>query len=196
MRVVAGTARGRRLVTPPGTDVRPTTDRVREATFNALGSLGALAGAEVLDLFAGSGALGVEALSRGAARATFVDRDRAARRAVETNVAAAGVAELAEVVADDALRHLARRALPDEAAASPRRPFDLVLLDPPYAFDGWLDLFAALEPHLAPDAVVVVESDRDLALPPWAELVRAKAYGSTVVTLIRRTLPTPSERGP
>ena len=188
MRVVAGSARGRRLVAPAGTDVRPTTDRVREATFNALGSLDAVDGACVLDLFAGSGALGVEALSRGAAHATFVDRDRAARRSVETNVAAADVIDRAEVVAGDALRFLAD-------AGSRGSAFDLVLLDPPYAFDAWPELFAALDPLVAADGVLVVESDRDILPPTWAELVRAKSYGSTVVALIRRTPPSPPEPG-
>src|SRR5262245_17447264 len=107
MRVIAGTARGRKLVAPVGSGTRPTGDRVREATFNALTSLGALDGAVVLDLFAGSGALGIEALSRGAASCTFVDVDRAARKAVADNLATCGFADRATVVAAPAERHLA-----------------------------------------------------------------------------------------
>ena len=106
MRVVAGEARGRRLVAPEGTDTRPTLDRVREAVFNALASQDAIDGARVLDLFAGSGALGIEALSRGAAHATFVDTDRAARRVIDQNLAATGLADRAEVLGTDASTHL------------------------------------------------------------------------------------------
>ena len=123
--MIAGTARGRRLVAPAGTTTRPTPDRVREATFNALGSLGAVADATVLDLFAGSGALGIEALSRGAARCTFVDADRPARAAVEANLATCGHGRLATVVAAPAERFLADW-------ARRRHPFDLAFLDPPY----------------------------------------------------------------
>ncbi|MGH9259498.1 MAG: RsmD family RNA methyltransferase, partial [Acidimicrobiales bacterium] len=128
MRVVAGTARGRTLVTPPGARTRPTTDRVREAIFNALGSRGAVEGARVVDLFAGSGALGVEALSRGAGHATFVDTDRAARQAIRRNVEGCGFADRATIVAAPVARWLA--GLRDER-------FELVFCDPPYAFEGW-----------------------------------------------------------
>ena len=129
MRVVSGEARGRRLVAPAGQDTRPTTDRVRESMFNALESLEAVAGATVLDLFAGSGALGIEALSRGAARCTFVEHDRAALAAVRANLEATGLAGRAEVVSGDA-----HRALTSFSAAG--RRFDLALLDPPYARHG------------------------------------------------------------
>ena len=134
MRVVAGTAGGLRLVAPAGQSTRPTTDRVREATFNALGSLGALDGARVLDLFAGSGAMGIEALSRGARHATFVERDRAAIDAIRANLATTRLAEAAAVVPADATAFL----------ASGPQPFDLALLDPPYGYDGWADLLAPL----------------------------------------------------
>ena len=156
MRVVAGTARGRRLVTPPGTDVRPTLDRVRESVFNALGSTDAVRGAVVVDLFAGSGALGIEALSRGAATATFVDTSRASLDAVRANLDATDLAGGATVLRRDAL---------DLLAAGPEAiggPVDLVLADPPYAFDRWSELLVALRPVLADGAVVVVESDRPL----------------------------------
>lgn len=186
MRVVAGTARGRRLVTPPGTDVRPTTDRVREAVFNALGSLGAIEGARVLDLFAGSGALGIEALSRGASHATFVERDRRARVTIEANVATTGLADRASISAGDAVQALARTA----------EQFDLVLLDPPYAFADWAGLFDRLDERTSAGAVIVAESDRAVDAPPWGEFVRAKTYGSTVVTLVRRTPSIPSEPCP
>jgi 16S rRNA (guanine966-N2)-methyltransferase len=171
MRVVGGTARGRRLVTPPGDAVRPTTDRVREAVFNALGSRGLVHGARVLDLFAGSGALGVEALSRGAAHATFVDDDARARRAVAANLATVGLADRADVVADRAERFLARYAGP---------PFDLAFCDPPYAFAAWDGLLAGLA--ALPVGLVVAETGDELALPPGWAIVRATRYGRSWVT--------------
>jgi 16S rRNA (guanine966-N2)-methyltransferase len=179
VRVISGAARGRRLVTPAGSATRPTTDRVREATFNALVSLGAVEDATVLDLFAGSGALGIEALSRGAAQATFVDVDRAARTAVETNLATCGFADRAEVVASPGERFAA------DAARSGRR-WDLALLDPPYGFEGWPDLLDGLPADLA-----VVESGVELAgADGWEaqgwELLRAKRYGRAWVTIVER----------
>jgi 16S rRNA (guanine966-N2)-methyltransferase len=170
VRVVAGSARGRRLVAPEGSATRPTGDRVREATFNALGSLGAVDGAEVLDLFAGSGAMGIEALSRGAASATFVDSDARALAAIRTNLHAAGVVERATVVRSDVGRHLTGRT----------GRVDLAILDPPYALadQAWAALLEALHADVA-----VLESDRELALDhPW-EIVRVRRYGTTVITL-------------
>lgn len=179
MRVVAGSARGRRLGAPPGADTRPTTDRVREAVFNALGSLGIVEGATVVDLYAGSGALGIEALSRGAASAHFVESDRRAAAVIEDNLEALALADRAVVV---------RR--PVEAAiADLPAPLDLVLADPPYAFDGWPELLARLLPLLAHGAVVVAESDRSLTLPAGWEKVRERTYGGTVVLFARPELP-------
>jgi 16S rRNA (guanine966-N2)-methyltransferase len=172
MRVVAGTARGRRLVAPPGRTVRPTGDRVREATFNALTSLDALDGASVVDLFAGSGALGIEALSRGAQAATFVDADRRALDCVRANLASTGLADGATVVCSDASRFVASRA----------EHFDLALLDPPYGFDdeAWASLLAGLGADLA-----VLESDREVDAGSRWQPVRVKRYGATVVTIVR-----------
>jgi 16S rRNA (guanine966-N2)-methyltransferase len=173
VRVVAGTARGRRLVAPAGTETRPTPDRVREATFNALGSLGAVVDATVLDLFAGSGALGIEALSRGAAHATFVDRSLAAVDAVRANLASCGLDAVATVSRADAERFLA--AVPDQA-------WDLALLDPPHAFDRWSELLEAL-----PADIAVVESDRAIEPPARWRVTREKRYGSTMVTILEQT---------
>ena len=178
MRVVAGSARGRRLVAPRGDAVRPTTDRVREATFNALGSLGVVEGAEVLDLFAGTGALGIEALSRGAAHATFVEPDGAARRALTANLEATALAGSATVEPVRAGAFLDRVG---------ERRFDLALCDPPYAFDGWDELLGRL-----PAEVVVCESDRELAPPPGWVVVRQRSYGTTFV-LIARCAVVPTE---
>jgi 16S rRNA (guanine966-N2)-methyltransferase len=175
MRVIAGAARGRRLVAPHGTTTRPTSDRVREATFNALGSLGAVADATVLDLFAGSGALGIEALSRGAAHCTFVDADRAARAAVEANLATCGFAGEATVVPGSAERFVA------DAAAGGQQ-FDLALLDPPYGFEGWDQLLAALPADLA-----VAESGAAVEAPEGWEVLRSRRYGRTWVTILGRS---------
>jgi 16S rRNA (guanine966-N2)-methyltransferase len=155
--------------------VRPTTDRVREAVFNALGSLDAVAGARVLDLFAGSGALGIEALSRGAGTVVFVEVDRSAHAAVVANLEATGLDATAEVVRADAAQFL--RSAPGH--------FDLVLLDPPYRTTEWEPLLAALEAVVTPETVVVVESDHEVALPPTWRVERRKRYGSTFVAIAR-----------
>ena len=174
MRVIAGTARGRRLVAPAGSTTRPTPDRVREATFNALGSLGAVTDAEVLDLYAGSGAMGIEALSRGAARCTFVDVDRAAREAVADNLATCGLADRATVVAVTAERFLA------DAAARDLR-FDLAVLDPPYGSDAWDRLLEQV-----PADLVVAEATWAVEAPPGWAVLRARRYGRTWITLLER----------
>ncbi len=171
MRVIAGELGGRRLVAPSGTATRPTSDRVREATFNALESAGAVDGARVLDLFAGSGALGIEALSRGAEHVTFVERDRAALDALRTNLDTLGLgADRARVVVGDASAYLDGR-------------YDLVLLDPPYAFDGWHELLERLDAE-----VVVCEAGTAVGAPAGWRLLRSKGYGSTVVTIYRRDI--------
>ncbi len=170
MRVVAGEARGRTLSAPKGKDTRPTADRVREAVFNALNSLDAIDGRTVLDLFAGSGALGIEALSRGASHATFVDKDRLALDTVRANLAATGLADRATVRQADAMAF-------DAPAV------DLALLDPPYALaDGdWAGLLGRLDAEL-----VVVESDRVVAVPDRWRVLRSKRYGGTVVLIARQ----------
>jgi len=173
MRVISGSARGRKLVAPEGATTRPTPDRVREATFNALGSLGVVQEAAVLDLFAGSGAMGIEALSRGAARVTFVDQDIAARTAIEANLAACGLTEGAEVVAAPAERFL--------AGAGQQRRWDLALLDPPHDYDGWPELLLDL-----PARTAVLEAGRAIEPPFGWEVVRGKRYGRTHVVIAQR----------
>jgi 16S rRNA (guanine966-N2)-methyltransferase len=174
VRIVAGRWGGRRLTTPRGAAVRPTADRVREALFSILG--GAVEGARVLDLFAGSGALGLEALSRGAAEATFVDSAAAAVRAVQANLEALGGD--AEVRRADALRFLG-------AAAGNARQYDLVLLDPPYRLAERLgrELSEALPPVLAPAALIVSESDRRAPLPLDLPLRDERRYGDTLIRI-------------
>lgn len=176
MRVVAGSLRGRPIVAPEGSATRPTTDRVREATFNSLESHGAIDDAVVVDLFAGSGALGIEALSRGAQSCTFVERDRDALRAVRANIDKLGLGDRSTIVASDVF-----------VGVATLRRVDLVLADPPYGFDAWDRLLDALEPVLAPDAMVVLESDRPIATRDGWEEVRAKRYSRTWVTFLQRT---------
>jgi 16S rRNA (guanine966-N2)-methyltransferase len=172
MRVVAGSAGGRQLRAPAGGRARPTSERVREAVFAMLGSLGAVEGARVLDLFAGSGALGIEALSRGAAAATFVDDDPKAVAVVRANLAALGFE--GAVVRSPVARFL-------EQAAASGAGWDVAFADPPYAFDGWPALLAALPARLA-----VLESDGPLDPGAGWEVVRSRRYGGTVVTLARQ----------
>jgi 16S rRNA (guanine966-N2)-methyltransferase len=172
MRVIAGEWRGRPLTAPPGVATRPTSDRVREALFSILG--GKVPGARVLDLFAGSGALGIEALSRGAASATFVDAAAAAIRAIEGNVATLRAS--AEVRKTDALRFLA-------AARERGALYDLVFLDPPYRDAERLApaLSEALPAVLAPGAVAVAESDRRAPLDLTLPLHDERRYGDTLI---------------
>lgn len=173
--MVAGRARGLRLGVPPGEGTRPTSDRVREAVFNALESLDAVVDSKVLDAYAGSGALGIEALSQGAAHATFAETDAAARAQVVANLAHTGLEAEATVVGADG------------SGLAARGPWDLVLLDPPYAFDDWPALLAAVATGLSADGVVVVESDREIALTPPLRGIRVRRYGGTVVTFATRT---------
>jgi 16S rRNA (guanine966-N2)-methyltransferase len=177
VRVIAGRFGGRRLQAPPGQGTRPTSDRVREALFSALGDL---AGARVLDLFAGSGALGLEALSRGAAHATFVERDRRAAAVLRDNVATLGLRpQEAQVLQRDA--HAALR----EAAAR-GATYDLVLLDPPYRDAPALGpaLSASLVPVLADGARVVTEADRRTPLElPALPTAFERRYGDTLLRI-------------
>jgi 16S rRNA (guanine966-N2)-methyltransferase len=168
VRVVAGELGGRRLASPGRrADVRPTSDRVREAVFSIVGDV---SGALVLDLFSGTGALAIEALSRGAERATLVDTEpRLARR----NVSSLGLEDRAELVRADALSFL-RRAGPS---------YDLVFCDPPYRLADRLgpELDQLLPPRLAPGARVITESAAGLPLELRLPLVRERAYGDTLI---------------
>jgi 16S rRNA (guanine966-N2)-methyltransferase len=170
VRVVAGTFKGRRLAAPRGTRTRPTADRVREALFSMLGDVGE---ARVLDLYAGSGALGIEALSRGADSAVFVERDAQALAAIERNLAAVGVE--ATVVRQDVLRFLARA---DGA-------FDLVFCDPPYDSASRLagPLADRLPALIAEDARIVTESDKRNPLVLPFPLLVERAYGDTQIAI-------------
>jgi len=179
VRVIAGTLGGRRLKAPRGTTTRPTSDRVKEALFALLGDI---AGARVLDLFAGAGGLGIEALSRGAARAVFIERDQRALRALRENVRALGLgAARAEVRAGDVLALL-------RTARGRAETYDLVFIDPPYsrASDLGRELSLLLAPLLEPEARIVVESDRRAPLQLQAQLERERTYGDTSIMIHRQ----------
>jgi 16S rRNA (guanine966-N2)-methyltransferase len=173
VRVIAGSRRGARLVAPRGKSVRPTSDRVREALFSILGPLD---GVNVLDLFAGSGALAIEALSRGAFSATLVDSSAAAIAAIRRNL---GSLDLdADVRRARALDFL-------ERARAARAQYDLVFLDPPYRHASALGgrLSTALGPVLAPDSRVIAESDRRAPLELVLPLLDERRYGDTLIRI-------------
>lgn len=192
MRIISGTARGRRLATPGRgrRQIRPTTDRVREALFSVLQARLELEGAAVLDLFAGTGALGCEALSRGAARAVFVDADRGALALVRENLTRVDAAERGRIVRGDAVRALERLT----------GPFDLVLLDPPYADHRVMPVLTALAERrrqlLAPGALICAEHGPDEPLAPCGPLehLTTRAYGDVRVSLWA-VEPDPEEEG-
>jgi 16S rRNA (guanine966-N2)-methyltransferase len=177
MRVIGGRSRGRRLAAKLPKSVRPTSDRVRESIFDILGSQGGVEGLRVLDLFCGSGALGVEALSRGATAATFVDLDPDALDAVRENLTAVGL--------DDADATLVRAALPGwlRTGSGKRGPgtghaYDLALCDPPYDFTDWPALLESLDA-----ATVVMESSSPVTLPGTWVVARERRYGGTLITV-------------
>ena len=173
-RIIAGEARGRRLKVPRGDRVRPTTDRVRESVFAALGSLTDLGGTAVLDAFAGSGALGLEALSRGAAHATFVERHRPTAAVLRANVAALGFEDRSRIVQTDVLRWL---------AAHGDEHFDVAFCDPPYDFPVpvWDRLLGRLNA-----GILIAECDRPVVTHPAWIVVSERRWGSTVVQMARR----------
>jgi 16S rRNA (guanine966-N2)-methyltransferase len=176
MRVIAGRHRGRRLKAPAGRRTRPTSDRVRESLFAILGELD---GERVIDLFAGTGALGIEALSRGAATAVFVERDAAAIKALRENLDGLGIAaEEAEARRGEALAAL-------RTARGRAETYDLVFIDPPYGEAARLgpELSAMLPPLLAPGARVVVESDRRAPLGLDLPIATERRYGDTSITI-------------
>lgn len=170
MRIIGGSRRGARIFAPKGTATRPTSDRVREAAFNLIGPV---EGAAVLDLFAGSGAMGLEALSRGAASAVFVESDLDACRAIERNLAKLDLTG-ATVLCRDALQVL----------AAERRTYDLVLCDPPYGFADHGRLAGYLRSVLAPNGLLVYETGAKEEPSLEGLSVRtSRTYGSARLTL-------------
>jgi 16S rRNA (guanine966-N2)-methyltransferase len=182
VRIIAGAHKGRRLVTPKGAATRPTADQVRIALMDTL--MPWLPGARVLDLFAGAGGVGLEALSRGAAHATFVERDARAVAALRANVTTLGVEAAARVVRDDALHAL-------HALARDGERFDVVFLDPPYEAGADEPVLAALGTGAltAPDARVIVQHLTKRPPPPAVGVLaafRTRRFGETTLTFLRR----------
>ncbi len=192
MRIVAGRYGGRRIVAPKGNRTRPTSDRVREALFSHLGAGILSTGFDdlhVLDLYAGSGSLGLEALSRGAETATFVEAGRDAQATILKNAASLGCAADCRLVRHrlpDGLKRLAR------GTRTPP-PWDLVFCDPPWADLPYLDIIDGLRRQklVAPDGVVVLEhaAANEIALPPEWTLISARAWGDTAVLICQPSLP-------
>jgi 16S rRNA (guanine966-N2)-methyltransferase len=185
-RIVAGSAGGRRLASLVGAATRPTSDRVREALFSTLESMrGSLQGARFLDLYAGSGAVGLEALSRGASQAVLVEHDRRAAQTIRRNASTLGLLS-ADVVVSRVEHHLHR--------ASPV-PYDVVFIDPPYALPGQaVDTVVMVLLHrgwLGPDAVIALERSRRDEAPRWPgglEQVQQRRYGDTLLWYGRRSV--------
>jgi 16S rRNA (guanine(966)-N(2))-methyltransferase RsmD len=186
-RIVAGVLGGRRIAAPAGGRTRPTSDRVREALFNALAAIVDLPGARFVDLYAGSGAVGLEALSRGAAHVLLVEADPRAARTIRENVAALGAAPAARLVTGKVAQVLA-------GGPPDGQPYDVVFADPPYAVPDReiTAMLAALVDGawLAPDAVVVVERATRDGAPSWVEgvtAIRDRRYGETTLWYGRRS---------
>lgn len=192
MRVVAGSARGRRLRAIKGTTVRPTSDRVKEALYSILTSRFDLGGARVLDLFAGTGAIGIEALSRGAERVVFVEQSRGVRRALEANVRACGFGAQAEILCMPV-----RQALRDLGAR--RAQFDGAFLDPPYRKGLLREVLECLSEAslLGPGAWVMVErhvADEAAERYGALRLTQTRRYGKTTLSLYQREPDGPTDR--
>lgn len=170
MRVVSGDLRGRRIGAPVSEATRPTTDKVREAVFNALGSLDIIDGARVMDLYAGTGAMGIEALSRGASHCIFVENDRDALVVLRANIQDLGLTDRSTIIGADAM-----------LAVNSHGHCDILIADPPYGFEKWEQILKQTESDL-----IIIESDRALSeISGWMQ-TRSKRYGRTHVTFLTR----------
>ncbi len=183
MRIIAGRLGGRVLQVPKHAAFRPTTDRVKESVFSMLTHRIDFDGCRVCDLFAGSGSLGLEALSRGAAHVTFVERDRASLDVLRRNLAMVD-ATAASSVQPVSVESFLRRTVPSEATA-----FDLVFADPPYAYEAWSELLAAVLVFMRPGGLFLYEHDG--RMQPGAiegmDLLLARTFGTTACTIYQRT---------
>jgi len=178
MRIIGGEYRGRKLTPLSGRDIRPTTDRMRETIFNILShSPTSLVGANVLDLFAGTGAMGLEALSRGAAHATFFDKDKKALQLVKKNIALL-----------KAENNTTIRCVPAPALPSSSTPYDIIFIDPPYHLDLIPDVLCTLEKngYISDECLIIIEysSNNDLILPDSFEIFKDKIYGDCHVSIL------------
>lgn len=181
MRIITGTARGRRLKTLEGLDVRPTTDKVKEALFSAIQF--AVEGRRVLDLFAGSGQLGLEALSRGARSAVFIDRSPKAAAIVKENIKTCGMESVSTVIQTDAVSYL----------RGSYESFDLAFIDPPYAIENIEEILELTAEHMAPGGTISAETPKERQLPDTLrgsgitfEKDKEYNYGKTKITMYRK----------
>ncbi|HAM68383.1 MAG TPA: 16S rRNA (guanine(966)-N(2))-methyltransferase RsmD [Ruminococcus sp.] len=176
MRVITGTARGHKLLTPEGLDTRPTTDKVKEAVCSALQF--DFPGAKVLDLFAGSGQMGIEALSRGASGAVFIDADPRALACIKQNVKACGFAERSSVLRSDAVSYLQRTT----------ERFDIAFLDPPYRHDILPQILPLLAEKMQKNGIIVCEHEPECKLSErilYFDLQKQKKYGKIIISIYR-----------
>jgi 16S rRNA (guanine966-N2)-methyltransferase len=180
MRVISGTSKGRRLATPKSRAIRPTSDRVKESIFNLLG--GEVEGKVVLDLFAGTGSLGIEALSRGAKKAIFVEKGRQALRLIQRNLSHVGVRERSEILPKEVNRAIGTLKQKGES-------FDLILMDPPYEKGLIRKTLLKLQSHRIyhEDSILVIEHDRREPIPEMGEgwtLIRQRRIGDTMISFL------------
>ena len=185
MRIISGTSRGRRLATPKSQAIRPTSDRVKESIFNSLGS--EVEGKTVLDLFAGTGNLGIEALSRGAKKALFVEKGRQALRLIQINLAQVGMEDRSEILPKDVSRAIG---ILNQRGES----FDLILMDPPYEKGLIQRTLLKLDSHRIyhEDSILIVEHDRREPIPEKVEgwtLARQRRIGDTLISFLIPRLP-------
>ena len=178
MRIIAGTCKGRRLKAPKWSGLRPTSDKLRETMFNVIQSR--VPNARVLDVFAGTGAVGLESLSRGAARATFVEHDARAAALIIENARLCGAQNRCAIIRDTAERALLR---PLDGS-----PFDLIVLDPPYEFEPLDRVLTAARRHLAPDGLLILEHASRRTVPPVADLqpTRTIRSGDSALTIFEQ----------
>ncbi|MGO1907641.1 MAG: 16S rRNA (guanine(966)-N(2))-methyltransferase RsmD [Brevibacterium sp.] len=187
MRIIAGAHKGARLTSPSGANTRPTSDRVKESLFSMLDGYGVVPAANVLDLFAGSGGLGFEAMSRGAAQVDFVDSSLASIRSLQANADKLGLDHSATVHAGDVLQFLAGLPGPENPES---RVFDLVFMDPPYPLgeDAVTQILRRLRTHLDMESIVVVERaarSPEPTMPDGLEVFRAKTFGETAIHFVQ-----------
>jgi 16S rRNA (guanine966-N2)-methyltransferase len=168
VRIIAGACKGRRLKTPSWTDLRPTSDKLRETLFNIVAAR--VPDARVLDVFAGTGAVGLESLSRGAVLAVFVEHDRRAAALIEENATLCGARDRCAIIRDTAQRALQKPIDGD--------PFDLIILDPPYDFEPLASVVSAAATHLAPTGLIVLEHARRRTVPESAGVRAARTVHS------------------
>ena len=172
MRVISGYARGRRIIAPKGTKIRPTSDRVKEAIFNTIASL--VSQSDFLDLFAGSGSMGIEALSRGANSCTFIDNSPQAIKCIKSNLSNMGFEDRSIIISGDSTKIITKL----------NQTYDIVFLDPPYGCDLVVPIMKNLKLLLKEEGIIVVETENKIELPSQCDifrLLKTSKYGDTQV---------------